>query len=314
MSMSRSRRMRRCEMCCLFGIMDCRHALTAKQKNKLLSALASAAEARGTDATGIAYNDRGKLRIYKRPWPAHFMRFHVPEDARVIMGHTRMTTRGAAFRNRNNHPFPGYAGGQRFALAHNGVIWNDDFLRRSLGLPQPNIETDSYISVQLIERKNALDFASLRYMAEQVEGSFTFTILDTADNLYFIKGDNPLCLYHYPKLGLYLYASTEEILKKGASAISLPMPARVELACGDILRIGGDGQMEREQFDANQLLCWYEPLRRPYAWNGRDRNTYLEEIKSVAPAYGYTAEAIDRMAAVGFSPEEIEEFLYCGEV
>ena len=48
-------------------------------------------------------------------------------------------------------------------------------------------------------------------MAEEVEGSFCFTVLDRKDNLYFVKGDNPLCLYHYPELGLYLYASTEEI-------------------------------------------------------------------------------------------------------
>lgn len=74
-------------MCCLFGLIDYRHSLTVKQKNRILSALAVAAEARGTDATGIAYNSGGKLRIYKRPWPAHYMRFRVPEDAAVVMGH-----------------------------------------------------------------------------------------------------------------------------------------------------------------------------------------------------------------------------------
>ena len=153
-------------MCCLFGLVDCQHRLTAKQKNRIVSILSVAAEARGTDATGIAYNSGGKLRVYKRPLPAHRMRFRVPEDANVIMGHTRMTTQGAAKRNRNNHPFPGQAGTMDFALAHNGVLWNDRYLRRSQDLPCTKIETDSYVAVQLIERKKALDFASLESMAE----------------------------------------------------------------------------------------------------------------------------------------------------
>ena len=76
-------------MCCLFGIIDYRHSLTVKQKNRMLSALAVAAEARGTDATGIAYNSGGRLRIYKRPWPARHMRFHVPEDAAGVVGNAR---------------------------------------------------------------------------------------------------------------------------------------------------------------------------------------------------------------------------------
>ena len=40
--------------------------------------------------------------------------------------------------------------------------------------------------------------------------------------------------------------------------------------------------------------------------------SYLNELRSVAPAFGFTPEAIDRLAATGFSAEEIEEYLYCG--
>ncbi|UQT46789.1 hypothetical protein M5E87_16235 [Flavonifractor plautii] len=38
-------------------------------------------------------------------------------------------------------------------MAHNGVLHNDGYLRRSLSLPKTKIETDSYIAVQLIEQK-----------------------------------------------------------------------------------------------------------------------------------------------------------------
>ena len=92
------------------------------------------------------------------------------------MGHTRMTTQGNEANNKNNHPFTSHT--LNFALAHNGVLYNDRDLRRKLSLPQTPIETDSYIAVQLIEQQKAINFNSLRYMAEKVEGSFVFTLLD----------------------------------------------------------------------------------------------------------------------------------------
>ena len=90
-------------MCSLFGLIDYGKSLSAKQKNKIISALATACEERGTDASGIAYNSRKRLHIYKRPLAAHLMRWHIPDDATVIMGHTRLTTQGNAKHNYNNH-------------------------------------------------------------------------------------------------------------------------------------------------------------------------------------------------------------------
>ena len=299
--------------------MDCQHRLTARQKNRILSALSVVAETRGTDATGIAYNSGGKLHVYKRPLPAHRMRFRVPEDACVIMGHTRMTTQGAARKNRNNHPFSGKAGTTGFALAHNGVLWNDGYLRRSRDLPDTKIETDSYVAVQLLERKKALDLASLKWMAEQVEGSFSFTVLDDADRLHIVRGNNPLCLYYYPKLGIYLYASTEEILKQALSRLWLPekYANKVELDCGDILQISSDGTMTRSRFDCSALLGWEEspwlfsPCRHR-DFGKQEADLYLEELRAVAPSFGYVPEAVDRLSARGLTPEDIEEFFYCG--
>ena len=117
-------------MCCLFGIYDYGHSLAQKQKNRLISCLANASEVRGTDATGIGYNTKEKLCIYKRPRPARWMRFQVPVEAAVIMGHTRMTTQGSERKNYNNHPFPGNVRGSQFALAHNGMLYNDERLRK----------------------------------------------------------------------------------------------------------------------------------------------------------------------------------------
>ena len=49
-----------------------------------------------------------------------------------------MTTQGKAKYNRNNHPFTGNVPGTRFALAHNGVLYNDRTLRREKKLPKTN--------------------------------------------------------------------------------------------------------------------------------------------------------------------------------
>lgn len=105
-----------------------------------------------------------------------------------------MTTQGNEKFNYNNHPFYGIAGETSYAFAHNGVLWNDKELRRDKLIPDPHIETDSYVACQLIESQGKLDFDSLRYMAETVEGNFTFTILDQDNSLYIVKGSNPICL------------------------------------------------------------------------------------------------------------------------
>ena len=308
-------------MCCLFGFVDYGHKLTRKERLRLLSTLSTACEERGTDATGIAYNFGGKLHIFKRPVPAHLMWYRVPGKAAAVMGHTRMTTQGSEKRNQNNHPFPGFTGDNRFALAHNGVLFNDKTLRKQYKLPVTNVETDSYIAVQLLEQYGKVDFDSLRFMAEELEGSFTITALTDRDELYFVKGNNPLTIHHYPQYGLYVYASTEEILMKGIrnSGLRLGKKESVRIYTGDILRIDSRGKISRSGFNDEKLYFgygshwfdWpqYESPSRPYALT---EDAYIQDLKAVASCYGVYPEDIDALLADGVSLEEIEEYLYCG--
>ena len=241
------------------------------------------------------------------------------------MGHTRMTTQGSERRNRNNHPFLGSAGNQNFALAHNGVLYNDTSLRKSLKLPKTKIQTDSYIAVQLIEQKKALDMESLKYMAETVEGSFSFTVLDDKNQLYFIKGDNPLCIYRWPKSGLVMYASTEEILKKALAKLRLPLEAPVSfyVSCGDILKFDQNGAYSTSGFNtANLMHSWYLMNSRATGWTSLTtppprqfhEGQYIKDLKSLARYFGYTPEDIDLLLEEGFSPDELEEYLYSGKL
>ena len=134
------------------------------------------------------------------------MRWRIAPEARYLMGHTRMTTQGAASKNFNNHPFPGQAGSQSFALAHNGVLCNDVALRRPQHLPATKIETDSYVAVQFLEKSGGLCPDALARMAEALDGTYTITVLDAANTMYFVRGNNPLTIRYLPRLGCYLYA------------------------------------------------------------------------------------------------------------
>ena len=304
-------------MCCLFGLLEYGHRLTGRQRGQLIRALALESEARGTDAAGIAYNSGGSLRIYKRPGPARKLNFFIPEDARVIMGHSRMTTQGRAKFNRNNHPFAGNVPGTRFALAHNGVLYNDGSLRRERKLPKTSIETDSYVAVQLIEQQGALTPASLKAMAEAVEGSFVFTVLDERDNLTFVKGDNPLCLVQYPRLGLYVYASTWEILHLAAEKTWLGRErhTQVAVAGGEILTITPAGERSTAPFAfaPDSFAGWYFGRRGSHLCMpavSQPERRYLRELKSIAACLGYSGEEIDAMLADGWSTDEIEEAIY----
>lgn len=295
-------------MCCLFGFLDLQGRLGAKQKNRLTAALASAAEERGTDATGVAYNSGGELCIHKLPLPGHLMRWRIPGDSAAVMGHTRMATQGSARKNRNNHPWLGQAGATPFSLAHNGVLWNDRELRRELALPGTKIETDSFVAVQLLEQYGELSPDALRYMAEQLRGSFTFTLLDHRDTLYILRGDSPFCLRWFPKRQLYVYASTREILERALAQTGLAGGEELPLACGEIWQLRRDGSRQKDRFnDIHLLMDSYPPWR---SWRQRDDG--LQALRSAAPLFGFTQRSIDRLLEQGFTPEEIEELLFCG--
>lgn len=305
-------------MCSLFGFVDYGHQFSRKQRSRLLTSLSIASEERGTDATGIAYHADGKQVIYKRPLPAHLMWYRVPVDATIVMGHTRMATQGSALRLENDHPFRGRAGNINFSLAHNGVLYNDKLLRKKMKLPDTRIETDSYIAVQLLEKYGRLDFDSLKRMAEELEGSFTITALSDRDELYFVKGNNPMCIYHFPEMGIYIYASTETILQQAIKKAQLRLGKmeHVRMYTGEMLRIDAHGKINRSHFDDSKLYTFtppwthwgeYEPMKRPY-----EESDYLDDLKAVAVFYGLYPEDIDALIADGADPTEIEEMLYCG--
>ena len=294
-------------MCALFGWLDYHGKISPKVLQKLTQALANAAEERGTDASGISYVRDGKITIYKRPKPAHKMKFRVPAGTAALMGHTRLTTQGNQSKNFNNHPFHGFAG-QEFAFAHNGVLYNDRELRRTKKLPVTKIETDSYVGVQLLEQSGDLSFESLAQMAEDVSGNFTFTLLDAENSLYFVKGSSPLYLIHFPLIGLYVYASTQSIMEKALKVCGLLRfdYEVLEVKNGDILKIDARGNLSGDTFQT----MFYDPFFRYCPWeNESDPDEALETLLLMCHCFGVTEDEVLELLEMGYSYDEIESVL-----
>lgn len=307
-------------MCGLYGFLNY-GGQAIKNLSVLTNSLAEQAAARGTDATGIAYTDNGKIVIHKEAKSAYAVDFKHPDDVVCVTGHTRHTTQGNEKKNYNNHPFGGSCRNLRFALCHNGILTNDNDLKQNYHLPKTKIETDSYAAVQLLEQKKQLNLESVKFMAETVGGSFAFTLLDSANTLWLIRGDSPLSLIHLPKCKLYVYASTAEILYKALVDTKLFEEIKngdfeeIDVKSGEIVRLCPDGALLRDAFDYVEYygnLHWWN-----YGYYGAKCNPphsdYVEELKSVAAYQGYSGEEIDCLIQSGFTLDEIEDYIYCRE-
>ena len=316
-------------MCCLFGIMN-----YSGKKNpdtdKIINYLAQEATIRGVDSTGVAYNKSGKLTIYKKPLSAYEMTFKGMNESVCVIGHTRHATQGSHKKNYNNHPFMGFCKNTKFALTHNGVLWNDTYLKRTYSLPNDRIETDSFVAVQLLEHFNKLNFQNLAKMAEAVSGSFTFSLLDTDDSLWFVKGDNPLALIHFPHLKLYAYASTQQILFTALCRTDLVEDIAsgdyelIVVKSGDILKITKDGKRTTNKFKYDRYGAYGYDWRTYNSdskvietdfteyddcddWSEDD---YILELKTVAQSMGIMPDEIDELIESGFTFDEIEDYIY----
>lgn len=310
-------------MCCLFGLVNYSGSKNA-EIDEIINNLAQEATIRGMDSTGIAYNKNGKLIVYKKPKNAYEMLFKGLEDCVCVSGHTRHATQGSYKKNYNNHPFYGTCRNAKFALSHNGVLWNDSYLRKAFDLPADKIETDSYIAVQLLEHFKTLSVENVARMAELVSGSFSFTMTDNNDTLWIVKGDSPLAMIHFPRLKLYVYASTKQILFSAISHTDLVEDISsgdfemLSFRGGDIVQIDKHGTVIINRFEYDEYSSWGYNWRN-YTNESNDTKSYtnwytdeiwLEDLKSVARGMGFDDEDIEQLYNDGYTLDEIEDFIY----
>ena len=294
-------------MCAVFGYLDYKGKVSNAILKKLIQNLSIAAEIRGTDATGISYVNHGKVVTFKKAKSAHKVKLYFPRNTRTVIGHTRMTTQGSEKYNYNNHPFDGRCGTETFALAHNGVLYNDAELKTKYHLPKTQIETDSYVAVQLLEQEKQLHAESIKKMTELIKGSFVFTILRNDNTLFLVKGNNPLTIYHFSKLGIYIYASTKSILDNALQQVNLnDKCCEIDVSEGEILEIASNGKLSKTTFAMQNSVF------NPYNWD--NLNWYKTEeqeefLLECCQMFGVSEEDVYLLLDYGFSANEIEEML-----
>ena len=291
-------------MCALYGFINYGKILSKKELKKLVRNLSIASELRGTDASGVAYVRNGKIVIYKKPQPSHEVNFYFPSDITILTGHTRMATHGDARNNYNNHPFVGHTAEGDFALCHNGVLFNYEQVQKQEQLLKTKIKTDSYTAVQLIEKYGKADFDTIGKTSELVNGSFVFTVLTDEEKLYISKWNNPICLLHFQKLGIYVYTSTKEIMQMALRGTIFEKQTVdvIPVGEGEMISIDKNGIIERSlftpEYDDFFGYCGCRAFRET-----EDYDSYLCEYGNM---FGVSNEEIMMLYDMGYDDEDIE--------
>ena len=213
-------------------------------------------ENRGTDATGVATVENKKFKVVKSNDKAtKFNWYDLDPNADFYLGHTRATTQGTEQDNYNNHPF--VAESNKFALAHNGVIYNDKKIASKFDLPQTKIKTDTYRAVQLIDKlagENKITPQAIKEACGELQGSFAFTILTEDNELFILRHSKPLYLVKDNEN--LAYASTEKMINKFNLAKIKDKPSQIE---GDYIYHYNLDTMEfqgKTEFEAKEYSYW----------------------------------------------------------
>lgn len=118
-----------------------------------------------------------------------------------------------------------------------------------------------------------------------------------------------MCLLHFPVLGMYVYASTESIMKKALKQVGLHKFAmeRVETDEGNLLRIDKNGEISRSEFEFKKYRSkysgWYNYDDSPYY------NIHEEMLLTYCGCYGVDSSDVELLLEYGYTCDEIEEML-----
>lgn len=245
-------------MCGIAGFSICDKDHRVIDSRKLATALALQIQARGEDATGIAWSETDEHGIgvwyMKDAVPAEeFVRSldQIPKHTRTAIIHTRYATKGSPENNDNNHPI---LVGETIGI-HNGQVRNDDQLIQMVGTGR-TAQVDSEAIFRLIDAAPSTD--DLLKDLSLINGTAAIAWLNTQEpttlHLCRICG-SPLFVGTTPN-GSMVFASLEHMLRAAAvrsgvrlSEIrSVPEGVYLKYVNGivmDVARIGGKHLLER---------------------------------------------------------------------
>lgn len=179
-------------------------------------------EVRGRDASGIAIINEHNWGAFKLDVAASSLvqteGFNntlklINPTTKVILGHTRLATKGNPQNLLNNHPI--FTEKENLICVHNGMIWNDDELFKKENLPR-QAAVDSEIIVRLLEKYKHLSPEYVREATEKLGGIFTFAFSKiNKPDLWLVKKNNPCYLLEIIDMGLIVFASEKEFIYRG---------------------------------------------------------------------------------------------------
>lgn len=249
-------------MCGLFGVVAYRE-VSDDIVTKLTKSLGKASEIRGVDAGGFSILSKNGDHLGLRRNKGAITKNGVFDNefrGRMIMGHTRFGTGASEKFNFNNHPFPSSVG--KYTMAHNGILYNDNHLEHLHDLKTTKVKTDSYVVVRLLDELygGVVNFDNLKAVSEMLTGSFNLTFLDK-QGLWIVKHNNPLSILNIKELGLYIYASTDDIIENALDDFydmgfreylitrsGDPYGEIIPITSGIIMHIDLDGKISKSMF------------------------------------------------------------------
>lgn len=157
-------------------------------------------EYRGYDSAGVAFWHHQKIHCIKSVGKICDLEKTLPQkwETSCCIGHTRWATHGSVTLE-NAHPQSSYD--QRIYVVHNGVIENDEELRKKLTLSGISFtsQTDTELIADLISltmknTKNLLH--AIEEVTHLLQGSYALAILsqDEPDKIYFARKQSPLLI------------------------------------------------------------------------------------------------------------------------
>ena len=241
---------------------------------------------RGSDATGTVFISLLNAMIIKHHIPARrfvetdyykdIVRRRIKmdgplknkgEESFIIMGHTRLKTKGTPTDLHNNHPIVA----NRIIGVHNGTIGNDDKLFKHYekeGIERKG-RVDSEVIFRLIDhfafKKNMPMNRAIYKTIEMTTGCAACAAINTSEPwvLWLFRFNNPISIYRYPKRGLIMFASASAFIDDAVKGFDLGENEEIPLENEEMIainakqnRIAGPIKLRRPTFAYNDYSAF----------------------------------------------------------
>lgn len=215
----------------------------------IMAGLLKAGESRGRDAAGLAVTSGKKIVVLKDPITGSELanstgfdklfrddvRLKNTGDTSVptmsILGHCRAQTQGTYKNNDNNHPIVT----EKVIGVHNGMISNDANLFSLF----PDMKRKAEVDSEAIFRM--MDFAlnngksmkeAIQITGKQLAGWYACAAVSVMNPfvLWLFKDRTPVDVLYYQSVGLVIFATAKDMIKKATRGHSLGKPTVIPIA------------------------------------------------------------------------------------